>query len=66
MSEKSTQGQSHIDAIVRQEEEALERISGAQKFADAVGVFAGSPLLVLLHLLLLLMWLVVNCGIVTR
>ena len=54
MSEKSTQGRSHIDAIVKQEEEALERRSGAERFADAVGVFAGSPLFILLHLLLLI------------
>jgi uncharacterized membrane protein len=66
MSEKSKQGQSHIDAIVKQEEEALERRSDSERFADAVGVFAGSPLFILLHLLLLILWLLANSGIITR
>jgi hypothetical protein len=37
MSENSVQGQSHIDSIVRQEEEALERRSSSERLADAVG-----------------------------
>jgi hypothetical protein len=36
--------------IVRQEEEALERRSSSERLADAVGVFAGSLLFVVLHL----------------
>jgi uncharacterized membrane protein len=62
MSEKSTQGQSHIDAMVRQEEQALEQRSSAERFADAVGIFAGSPLFILLHLTFLAAWLFVNTG----
>src|SRR5664279_2509560 len=42
MSENSRQSQSHIDSIVRQEEEALERRSSSERLADAVGGFAGS------------------------
>jgi hypothetical protein len=37
MSENSMQSPSHIDSIVRQEEEALERRSSAERLADAVG-----------------------------
>jgi len=44
MSEHPMQAQSHIDSIVRQEEEALERRSSSERLADAVGVFAGSLL----------------------
>ena len=62
MSENSVQGQSHIDSIVRQEEEALERRSSAERLADAVGSFAGSLPFVVLHLVLLIAWLLVNSG----
>ena len=37
MSEDSRQSQSHIDSIVRQEEEALERRSSSERLADVVG-----------------------------
>jgi uncharacterized membrane protein len=60
MSEKSTHGQSHIDSIVRQEEEELERRSSAERLADAVGVFAGSLFFIVLHLALLTAWLLIN------
>src|SRR6202045_2901037 len=62
MSEDSKQSQSHIDSIVRQEEEALERRSSAERLADAVGGFAGSLRFVVLHLVLLIAWLLVNRG----
>jgi uncharacterized membrane protein len=62
MSENSMQSQSHIDSIVRQEEEALERRSSSERFADAVGSFAGSLLFVVLHLVLLVAWLLINSG----
>jgi uncharacterized membrane protein len=62
MTEHSKQSQSHIDSIVRQEEEALERRSSSERLADAVGVFAGSLLFVVLHLGLVIVWLVVNSG----
>src|ERR1700680_200906 len=62
MSENSRQSESHIDSIVRQEEEALERRSSSERLADGVGVFAGSLLFVLLHLVLLISWLLVNSG----
>ena len=62
MSENSMQSQSHIDSIVRQEEEALERRYSSERLADAVGVFAGSLLFVVLHLVLLVAWLLINSG----
>ena len=62
MSENSRQSESHIDSIVKQEEEALERRSYSERFADSVGVFAGSLTFVVLHLLLLIAWLVMNSG----
>ena len=65
MSENSMQSQSHIDSIVRQEEEALERRSSSERLADAVGSFAGSLLFVVLHLLLLVAWLLINSGKIT-
>jgi hypothetical protein len=37
MTEHSMQSQSHIDSIVRQEEEALARRSRSERLADAVG-----------------------------
>ena len=66
MSEDSRQSQSHIDSIVRQEEEALERRSSSERLADAVGVFAGSLLFVVLHLVLVIAWLLVNSGKIPR
>ena len=62
MNENSTQSQSHIDSIVRQEEEALERRPRSERLADAVGLFAGSLLFVVLHLMLLVAWLLINSG----
>jgi uncharacterized membrane protein len=62
MSENSLQSQSHIDSIVRQEEEALERRSSSERLADAIGAFAGSLLFVVLHLVLVVAWLLVNSG----
>jgi uncharacterized membrane protein len=62
MSENSRQSQSHIDSIVRQEEEALERRSSSERLADAVGGFAGSLFFVVLHLALVIAWLLVNSG----
>jgi uncharacterized membrane protein len=62
MSENSMQSQSHIDSIVRQEEEALERKSSSERLADAVGGFAGSLLFVVLHPVLLVAWLLINSG----
>jgi uncharacterized membrane protein len=61
MSENAMQSQSHIDSIVRQEEEALERRSSSERLADAVGGFAGSLLFVVLHLVLVV-WLLINSG----
>jgi uncharacterized membrane protein len=62
MSQTSRQSESHIDAIVRQEEEALERRSGSERLADGVGGFAGSLPFVVLHLVFLIGWLLVNSG----
>jgi uncharacterized membrane protein len=66
MNENAGQTTSHIDSIVRQEEEALERRSTSERFADAVGIFAGSLLFVLIHLLLLIIWIAVNSPSVVR
>src|ERR1700680_4387158 len=62
MSETSKQSESHIDSIVRQEEEALERRSCSERVADGVGGFAGSLPFVLLHLVFVIGWLLVNSG----
>jgi uncharacterized membrane protein len=62
MSEHPVQAQSHIDSIVRQEEEALERRSSAERLAGAIGVFAGSLLFVVLHLVFVVAWLLINSG----
>src|ERR1700680_2773635 len=62
MSETSKQSESHIDSIVRQEEEALERRSCSERVADGVGGFAGSLPFVLLHLVVVVGWLLVNSG----
>ena len=62
MSENSRQSESHIDSIVRQEEEALERRSSSERLADAVGGFAGSLPFIAVHLVFLLAWLLVNDG----
>jgi uncharacterized membrane protein len=60
MSENSRQTQSHIDAIVRQEEEALEQRSPSERFADSLGLLAGSLPFVVFHLVFLGAWLLVN------
>jgi uncharacterized membrane protein len=62
MSETSRQGKSHIDSIVRQEEEALQRRSLSERLADGVGGFAGSLSFVVVHLVLVIAWLLVNSG----
>jgi uncharacterized membrane protein len=62
MSDNSRHSQSHIESIARQEEEALEQRSSAERLADAVGGFAGSLSFVVLHLLLLFAWILVNSG----
>jgi uncharacterized membrane protein len=66
MSETSRQSQSHIDSIVRQEEEELERRSSPERFADGVGGFAGSLPFVVIHLVLVIAWLLVNSGRILR
>jgi uncharacterized membrane protein len=66
MSENSITSQSHIDSIVKQEEEAQERRSASERLADAVGGFAGSLLFVVFHLVLLIAWMLVNNGKVPR
>jgi uncharacterized membrane protein len=62
MSQNSRQSLSHIDSMVRQEEEALARRSSSERFADGVGLLAGSLPFVLFHLVLVLVWLLVNGG----
>jgi uncharacterized membrane protein len=62
MDDPSKHSQSHIDSIVKQEEEALERRSTSERLADAVGSFTGSLLFVVLQSILLITWLIVNSG----
>jgi uncharacterized membrane protein len=62
MTEHSRHADEHIDSIVKQEEEALERRSNSERLADSVGVFAGSLTFVVLHLGLVIAWLLVNSG----
>jgi uncharacterized membrane protein len=62
MAENSRQSQSHIDSIVKQEEDALERRSSAERFADGVGLFMGSLPFVAFQLVFMLAWLLVNGG----
>jgi uncharacterized membrane protein len=62
MSRNSRQSESHIDSIVKQEEDALERRSSAERFADGVGGFAGSLPFVVFQLVFMLAWLLVNGG----
>jgi uncharacterized membrane protein len=62
MTEQSRHARAHIDSIVKQEEEELERRSSSERLADSVGVFAGSLTFVVLHLGLVIAWLLVNSG----
>jgi uncharacterized membrane protein len=62
MSDHSRHAEAHINSIVKQEEEALERRSRSERLADGVGLFAGSLPFVVLHLVLVVAWLLVNCG----
>jgi uncharacterized membrane protein len=62
MTEHSRHAEAHIESIVKQEEEALEQRSSAERLADSVGVFAGSLPFVVLHLVLVTAWLLVNSG----
>jgi uncharacterized membrane protein len=62
MTDNSRQSQVHVDSIVRQEKEALEKRSGSERLADGIGSFAGSLTFVVVHLALLISWLLVNSG----
>ncbi len=62
MEDLSKHSQSHIDSIVKQEEEALERRSFPERLADAVGGFAGSLTFVAAQSGFLVVWLLVNSG----
>src|ERR1039458_1151648 len=62
MSENSRQSQSHIDSIVRQEEEALERRASSDRLADAGGGCEARLFFVVFHLALVSAWLLVNSG----
>jgi uncharacterized membrane protein len=62
MREHSRHAEAHIDSIVRQEEEELERRSSSERLADIVGIFAGSLPFVVLHSVLVIAWLCVNSG----
>jgi len=62
MTEHPKHADAHIDSIVKQEEEALERRSGSERLADSIGAFAGSLPFVVLHLVFVTGWLLVNSG----
>ncbi len=64
MTEHSRHAAAHIESIVKQEEEALERRSASERLADTVGSFAGSLPFVVLHLAVVTMWLLVNSGLI--
>lgn len=66
MNEHLRHAEAHIDSIVKQEEEALERRSASERLADRIGVFAGSLRFVVLHLVLVTAWLAVNSGGIAR
>jgi uncharacterized membrane protein len=65
MTEHSRHAKAHIDSIVKQEEEALERRSAAERLADSVGIFAGSITFIVIHLLAVTCWVWVNSGLVS-
>jgi uncharacterized membrane protein len=62
MTEHSRHAEAHINSIVKQEEEALERRSVSERLVDTVGAFVGSLTFVVLHLALVAAWVVVNTG----
>ena len=64
MNESSRQSQLHIDSVVRQDEEALERRSGVERLADGVGLFAGSVPFVVFQIVLLVAWIFMNVGVI--
>ena len=47
---------------MRHEEQATEQGWVAERIADAMGIFAGSPFFIALHLALLTAWLLINSG----
>jgi uncharacterized membrane protein len=65
MTEPSKHADAHINSIVKQEEEALEQRSTAERLADTVGLFAGSPQFIVLHLAIVIAWLLVNTGLIS-
>ena len=62
MTEHSRHADAHINSIVKQEEQALERRSVSERLADTVGAFVGSLTFVVIHLVLVAGWVVVNTG----
>jgi uncharacterized membrane protein len=62
MTEHSRHAEAHINSIVKQEEDALERRSVSERLVDTVGAFVGSLTFVVLHLALVAAWVVINTG----
>lgn len=62
MTEHSRHTEAHINSIVKQEEDALERRSVSERLVDTVGAFVGSLTFVVLHLALVAAWVVINTG----
>ena len=62
MTEHSRHAEAHINSIVKQEEEALERRSVSERLVDTVAAFVGSLTFVVLHLALVAAWVVINTG----
>ena len=60
MNQGSEHTQSHIDSIAKQETEFIEKRTLSERAGDAVAGFAGSPVFVMIHALLVLGWILVN------
>src|SRR5664279_150522 len=60
MSEDSTHTQSHIDSIARQEHEFLGQRTLLERIGDQIAGFAGSMYFVLVHVLIVILWLLIN------
>jgi uncharacterized membrane protein len=56
--------QFNIAAIARLEEEALERRTATERESDAIVRFIGSPKFLLLHVILVLVWIMLNLSLI--
>jgi len=56
--------QFNIAAIAKLEEEALERRTATERESDAIVRFIGSPIFLLLHVLLVVVWITLNLSLI--